>query len=207
VKQAWIVAGLLCTQIRAGEAGFSAIRVGDSWVYSGFEQKPGRDQRIHFKVDVEEQTATGELIAVHRDPRISEDEQIGQVFDPIPAGTCVADIPAGFQLLMAEQCASPPKLGARWKRELAAAGDRKIRFEIHYSARKKIKVPAGKFEAHRFEIDQFVTSATSEIQIRRVYWFAPEVRGMVIIESQAIDQLGRRGGKLHAELQSFTAPP
>jgi hypothetical protein len=207
VKQAWMIAGLLCAQVGAGEAGFPVIRVGDSWVYSGYEQKPGRDQPIHFKVDVEEQTSTGELIAVHRDPRIPEDEQIGQVFDPLPAGTCVADIPAGFHLLIAEQCASPPKLGTRWKRELDVAGDRNIRFEIHYSARKKIKVPAGKFEAHRFEIDQVVTSASSQMHIRRVYWFAPKVRGMVIIETQPIDELGRRGGKLHAELQSFTAPP
>jgi hypothetical protein len=202
-----MIAGLLCAQARAGEAGFAVIRVGDSWVYSGFEQKPGRDKPIHFKVEIEEKNAAGELIAVHRDPQIPEDEQIGHVLNPIPAGSCVADIPAGFAVLTREQCASPPKKGARWQRELHAAGDRHIRFEIHYAGRGKIKVPAGKFEAHRFEIEQFVTSLSTEIHLRRVYWYAPAVRGMVIIETRPIDLLGRRGNKLYAELQSFTAPP
>jgi hypothetical protein len=208
VKRAWIAAGLLCVQGHAAEAGFPAIRVGDAWVYAGYEKdKRLRTQPLHFKVEIEGESGAGGLVPVHRDPRINDEQQIGQVLDAAPLGTCVADVLTGIELLTVEQCESPPRAGSRWSREMPGSKQgRTIRFHFRYVGRKRIKVPAGRFLAHRFEVEQVETTASSEKRVLRLYWYAPEVRGIVIMESQPVDLLGnKRWPRMHAELQSFTA--
>jgi hypothetical protein len=210
VKRAWIAAGLLCVQGHAEETGFPAIRVGDAWVYSGYQKdKRLRTQPLHFKVEIEADSHAGGLLPVHRDPRIDDERQIGQVLDPAPAGTCVADVLTGIEVLTVQQCASPPKAGSRWTRSLAEARPgHRIRLEIRYAGRKKITVPAGRFLSHRFEVLQVETDASTEIRVRRVYWYAPEVRGIVIMESQPVDLLGnKRWPRMRAELMTFTSEP
>lgn len=208
MKRAWIAAGLLCVQSHAEEAGFPAIRVGDAWVYSGYEKdKKLRSEPLHFKVEVESESARGSLVPVHRDPRIPDDQQIGQALDDVPAGSCVTDLLAGLEILTTEQCASPPRVGTSWSRNLRTrAPGQSIRFEIRYTARKRVKVPAGRFLAHRFEVRQVTTTESGDSHLRRVYWYAPEVRGLVIMESQPIDILDNlRWPRLRAELQSFSS--
>ncbi len=208
MKRAWIAAGLLCVQCHAVEAGFPAIRVGDAWVYAGHEKdKRLRRQPLHFKVEIEAGGGTGGLVPVHRDPRIDDEQQIGQVLDAAPVGSCVTDVLTGIEVLTVRQCESPPKAGARWTREIPGARpDRTIRFQFYYAGRKKVKVPAGRFLAHRFEVEQVETTASTEKRVRRVYWYAPEVRGLVIMESQPVDVFGnKRWPRMRAELQSFTS--
>jgi hypothetical protein len=211
VKPAWIaVIGLLCAPAHAGESGFPPIRVGDSWVYSGFEKdKRLRSSPLHFKVEIESESGTGRLVPVHRDPRLHDEQQIGQVLDAAQEGTCVADMLAGIEVLTLQQCVTPPEPGTRWTRQLPGSfNGRSIRFEIHYAGQKKVKVPAGRFLAHRFQVEQVETTASGVKRIRRVYWYAPEVRGIVIMESQPLDLLGnKRWPRMRAELQSFTALP
>jgi hypothetical protein len=207
VKRAWIAAGLLCVQTHAEEAGFPAIRVGDAWVYSGYEKdKRLRSEPLHFKVEVESESAQGRLVPVHRDPRISDDQQIGQVLDEVPAATCVTDLLAGIEILSKEQCALLPRLGSTWSRlRRTAAPGSALRLDFRYAARKRIKVPAGRFLAHRFEVDQVTVTASGESRVRRVYWYSPEVRGLLVMESQPFDILDNpRWPRMRAELQSFT---
>jgi hypothetical protein len=208
VKRAWIAAGLLCVQAHAEEAGFPAIRLGDAWVYSGYEKdKRLRSEPLHFKVEVESETAQGGLVPVHRDPRLSDDQQIGQVLDEVPAATCVTDLLAGVEILTMAQCKSPPRIGTSWTRNMRTrVPGQAIRFDIRYTARKRVKVPAGRFLAHRFEVRQVTATASGESQLRRVYWYAPEVRGLLIMETQPIDMLDNlRWPRLRAELQSFSS--
>lgn len=198
--------GLLCAVAGAEEAGFPAIRVGDAWVYSGLQKdKRLRRKPLDFMVVIEEENDAGRLVPVHRDPQIHTDRQIGQVLDPVPSGTCVADLLSGIEILTVRQCASPPRVGTRWTRALPEARGRRIQFDIKYAGRKHVKVSAGRFLAHRFEVYQHETTPTTETRVRRVYWYAPEVRGIVIMESQPVDLLGRAGfPRLRAELASFS---
>lgn len=210
MNRTWIVVGLLCVQSHAEETGFPAIRVGDAWVYSGYQKdKRLRTQPLHFKVEIEGESGAGGLVPVHRDPRIDDERQIGHVLDATPAGTCVADVLTGIEVLTAQQCASPPKAGSRWTRVPAdSRPGRSIRFDIHYAGRKKISVPAGRFDAHRFEVMKVETTLSTEMRVRRVYWYAPAVRGIVIMESQPVDLLGnKRWPRMRAELQDFAAAP
>lgn len=209
MKRVWI-AGLLfvCVQphAHAEEAGFPAIRIGDTWVYTGHQKdKRLRSQPLHLAVEIEGDAGASRLLPVHRDPGIPDEWQIGQVLDPVPAGTCVADLLAGLQILSVDQCESPPRAGMRWTRELPpAANGRQLRFDIRYVGRKRIKVPAGRFLAHRFDIEQTETRGSLTGRTRRVYWYAPEVRGIVIMDSQPVDELGiGRWPRLHAELEKF----
>lgn len=207
MKRAWIAAGLLCVSSHAEEAGFPAIHVGDAWVYSGYEKdKRLHNKPLHFKVEVESESLLGRLVPVHRDPRIPDDQQIGQALDDVPAGSCVTDLLAGVEILSIQQCASPPRVGTSWTRDLRTrVPGQSIRFDIRYTARKRVKVPAGRFLAHRFEIRQVTTSESGVSRLRRVYWYAPEVRGLLIMESQPVDMLDNlRWPRLRAELQSFT---
>ena len=211
MKRAWIAVGLLCVQGHAEEAGFPAIHVGDAWVYAGIEKdKRLRSRPLHFKVEIEGQSdghgEAGGLVPVHRDPRIHDEQQIGQVLDAAPVGTCVADVLTGIEVLTVEQCESPPRAGTRWAREIPGAKQSTVRLEFRYAGRKKVKVPAGRFLAHRFEVEQVETTVSSETRVRRVYWYAPDVRGIVIMESQPVDVFGnKRWPRMRAELQSFTA--
>jgi hypothetical protein len=206
VKHAWIaVLGVLCADLRAEEAGYPAVRVGDSWEYSGHQQKGSLRRRpLRFRIDIEGVNPSGDLVAIHRDPSIDSDGQIGQVLDPVPAGGCVRDIMAGLDVLVPSQCATPPGKGARWSRELSLAGGRRIRFDFRYAGRERVRVPAGRFAAHRFEVDQQVIAGTTQIRLRRRYWYAPEVRTLVLMESETVDVLGRRGNRVFAELRSLT---
>lgn len=207
MKLAWIAAGLLCVPLHAEEAGFPAIRMGDAWVYSGQKKdKRLHSQPLHFKVEVENETARGRLVPVHRDPRIPDDQQIGQALDDVPAGSCVTDLLAGVEVLSPEQCASPPRVGTSWSRNLRTrVPGQSIRLDIRYTGRKRVKVPAGRFLAHRFEVRQVTTAGSEDSLLRRVYWYAPEVRGLVIMESQPLDILDNlRWPRLRAELEFFS---
>jgi hypothetical protein len=209
VKRAWIAAlGLFCADLRAGEAGYPALRVGDSWEYSGHQQKGGlRREPLRFRVDIEGEEPDGALVAIHRDPALATDGQIGQLLDSIPAGACVRDLMAGLDVLVAAQCGEPPRKGARWSRELPPSGDRHIRFHFRYLGRDRVRVAAGRYAAHRFEVDQQVIAGATQVRVRRRYWYAPEVRGLVLMEFETVDALGRRGNRLFAELRSFTLAP
>jgi hypothetical protein len=208
VKRALMVLSLLCAQAHAEEAGFPAIRVGDSWEYSGYHDDDGlRSRPLHFKVEIEGESESGGLIPAHRDPRLPDDQQIGEVLDALPAGSCVADILVGLEVLNVEQCAAPPRVGSRWSRELPFKGGRTIRFDIRYAGRRMIAVPAGRFRAHRFDVEQHVISLATRSRVRRVYWYAPEVRGMLVMESQPIYSRGKQGTKVHVELQAFAPTP
>jgi hypothetical protein len=67
-------------------------------------------------------------------------------------------------------------------------------------------VPAGRFLAHRFEVDQVTVTASGESRVRRVYWYSPDVRGLLVMESQPVDILDNpRWPRMRSELQNFTA--
>jgi hypothetical protein len=198
-----LLALFVCTA-NAQEPAFPAVREGDAWSFAYAEVTPGAKAKpgsVHRKA--EWATKVGERAVTDFNPDIASDRQIVDVKSQMPVDVCVADAVNGFPILTGARCAEVPEPGASWTARYQE-GAAQVRLTFRYLGREKVTVPAGTFEAYRFDCEQRVTELNRVEDTQHSYWYVPLVRGM----AQIVDVLPvRSGGKRtwRVQLTAFTS--
>jgi hypothetical protein len=79
-------------------------------------------------------------------------------------------------------------------------GEQQIDLKLKVLAQEKIRVPAGEFEAYKYEITGFV----GDWGVKETYWGTPAVSGWVAMESQWRNRAGQLGDFTRHELTSYS---
>jgi hypothetical protein len=148
-------------------------------------------------------TAGGEILVSLSDPALPSDRQIAQMLPPVSAKGCIVDVLTGIEVLSGKACRQPLVAGSKWTREFKS-GKNKIRLTTEYVELGEVKVAAGSFPTHHFEVENLVISPHGTTRFHRSYWYAPSVRAMVIMRTQNFDVEGNPTVKLVSALKEFT---
>lgn len=184
---------------------FPALAKGDSWAYHLEQGTVGSDPQVSLNgVEVIGQNDQGQFILAGFNPKLAADRQIMDILRTVDDDACAMDPFYGTIVRRAAQCEKPPKEGEDW-RDYLKIGDRTMKIHVVFQGKEPITVGAGEFNALRFACtaDYLDSKKQKFAELKIDYWYAPEVKGFLKIDSRVTQNSGEKF--LRATLESFPA--
>ena len=189
----------------AAEPYFPLLVLEDSWSYR-IEQGPkGEPPSISFKsVKVLYRTTGWQYAITSYLPKVASDRQIHDVLLTVDTDACVVDPFIKAVLRVGVRCEVKPAAGEEWN-EALQIGDRTLQAKTTFLGTEELIVGAGKFTTLKFTFTgTFLNKKGRRIaDVDATYWYAPEVKGMVRIDSHDATSEGEH--VFVASLESFPA--
>ena len=203
-----------CALAHADETPKPELRTGDTWVYAQTSTAPSAARTtLRAEFTVGWLSEGHDWIVLLRRASSAGPHQIhGQV----PEGQCVVDVTVPEALFRKRSCSAPLVPGEAWSAETESTRSITLN-RYRYEGREEITTAAGtfnalKFSGERIERPKGIDAATprapataSEKRYATVWWYAPQVHGMVRVVRTMAD--AANGGTVDQieELESYAA--
>lgn len=176
---------------------------GDMWVYKQTTEAPGQAPSSDtWRFRAAYRTKEGKLAVLAAPAKLAGPNVLWKIVYLLNDDVCTLDVANGESLGLKHSCDTPLKVDMAWE---SGSAERQSRMHERYQvlAQEKVQVPAGSYEA--FKIDSVGT--VDGKRFHTIFWYAPEVKGMIKIVRENFDASGRISQQLTEELMPAGADP